>query len=173
MAVRLTAGVEPRRHQACGKVSECQHSARDTMVFIAGAAITYQHGDAVGSNAEFGSCPCTARWPRASSVESFTWANLFSNGRTGASFGFGIGRSVASSWVRGLGGQRSLLEFVDGTRVPAMKPSTLTVQRERWCGCQQRAVIERGRVKKTHGHAPKLERCTVALTWQASPGVVG
>jgi hypothetical protein len=47
-----TAGVEPRRHQARGKVSGCQHSARDTMVFIAGAAIPQQYDNAVGSNAE-------------------------------------------------------------------------------------------------------------------------
>jgi len=45
--VRITLGVEPRRHQAHGKVSGCQHSARDTMVFIAGAAITHQYGNAV------------------------------------------------------------------------------------------------------------------------------
>ena len=52
--VHLTVGVEPRRHQAHGKVLGCQHSARDTMVFIAGAAITHQYGNAVGSNAELG-----------------------------------------------------------------------------------------------------------------------
>ena len=51
----VTAGVEPRRHQARGKASGCQDSARDTMVFIAGAAITQQYGNAVGSNAELAS----------------------------------------------------------------------------------------------------------------------
>jgi hypothetical protein len=49
-----TGGVEPRRHQSRGKASGCQHSARDTMVFIAGAAIAHQYGNAVGSNAELG-----------------------------------------------------------------------------------------------------------------------
>jgi len=47
-----TFGVEPRRHQVRGKASGCQDGARDTMVFIAGAAITRQYGNAVGSNAE-------------------------------------------------------------------------------------------------------------------------
>jgi hypothetical protein len=40
--VRRTFGVEPRRLQSRGTVAGCQHSARDTTVFIAGAAITYQ-----------------------------------------------------------------------------------------------------------------------------------
>jgi hypothetical protein len=35
-------GVELRRPQSRGTVSGCQHSARDTMVFIAGSAITHQ-----------------------------------------------------------------------------------------------------------------------------------
>ena len=44
--------VEPRRSQCRGKASECQDSARDTIVFIAGAGSTHQYGNAVGSNAE-------------------------------------------------------------------------------------------------------------------------
>jgi hypothetical protein len=50
-----TVGVEPRRHQTRGKGSGCQDSARDTMVFNAGAAITHQYANAVGSNAELAS----------------------------------------------------------------------------------------------------------------------
>ena len=43
MPVCPTFGVEPRRRQVRGKASGCQHSARDTMVFIAGAATTHQY----------------------------------------------------------------------------------------------------------------------------------
>jgi hypothetical protein len=50
--ISCLASVEPRRRLACGKVSECQDGARDTMVFIAGAGITHQYGNAGGSNAE-------------------------------------------------------------------------------------------------------------------------